>query len=134
MMLRRSAAVVLACMAGLALGSCTSTSSSPSAFSDYVSDHWPHFAGGEPDDMPPRPGAPGYNQFIAHGQPAQSTQSPAAGTQPAGATAAIAKQPVAEDQVPSAFTAPPPANARPNAPNAASAPPADPNAGQGGLY
>jgi hypothetical protein len=126
MILRRSVAVAFACIAGLALGSCAS-------FSDSVADHWPHFAGGEPDDLPPRPGAPGYNQFIAHGQPAQGTPSPAAGTQPAdaGATAAIKRTPDAA-QVPNAFTEPPPAaDAKPAAPRA---PADDPSAVQGGLY
>jgi hypothetical protein len=34
----------------------------------FVADHWPHWAGGLPDGVPPRPGAPGYAEFIAHGQ------------------------------------------------------------------
>jgi hypothetical protein len=34
----------------------------------FVADHWPHWAGGLPDDVPPRPGAPGYSEFVAHGQ------------------------------------------------------------------
>ncbi len=34
----------------------------------FVADHWPHWAGGMPADVPPRPGAPGYADFIAHGQ------------------------------------------------------------------
>jgi hypothetical protein len=47
---------------GLTLGSCSS-------FSGYVADHWPRWAGGMPDDIPPRPGTPGYEEFVAHGQP-----------------------------------------------------------------
>lgn len=43
---------------GLNLASCGS----------FVADHWPHWAGGLPDGVPPRPGAPGYAEFIAHGQ------------------------------------------------------------------
>lgn len=39
---------------------------------DLIADHWPHFAGGEPNGLPPRPGAPGYQQFIAHGQDVQN--------------------------------------------------------------
>ncbi len=31
-----------------------------------------------PDDVPPRPGAPGYEEFIAHGQPSNVTAKPAA--------------------------------------------------------
>src|SRR5579885_1326898 len=34
----------------------------------FVADHWPHWAGGLPPDAPPRPGAPGYEEFIAHGE------------------------------------------------------------------
>jgi hypothetical protein len=63
------AALLLLCL-GVSLGSC-------SPFSGYVSDHWPHWAGGMPDGVPPRPGTPGYDQFIAHNQPGQSPYSPA---------------------------------------------------------
>jgi hypothetical protein len=38
----------------------------------FVADHWPHWAGGMPADVPPRPGAPGYADFIAHGKPEQA--------------------------------------------------------------
>src|SRR5689334_24667738 len=55
----------------------------------FVADHWPHWAGGTPADVPPRPGAPGYSEFIAHGQAAPETKQ-----QPA-ATAQGAVQPVA---------------------------------------
>jgi hypothetical protein len=34
----------------------------------FVADHWPHWAGGLPADVPPRPGTPGYAEFVAHGQ------------------------------------------------------------------
>jgi hypothetical protein len=56
---------------GLILSSCSS-------FSGYVADHWPRWAGGMPDDVPPRPGAPGYDEFIAHGQPGNVAAKPAA--------------------------------------------------------
>src|SRR5438046_846373 len=51
---------------GLSLASC----------GGFVADHWPHWAGGMPADAPPRPGAPGYADFIAHGQakPEQAKQ------------------------------------------------------------
>ncbi|MGB3743823.1 MAG: hypothetical protein WBD11_04700 [Xanthobacteraceae bacterium] len=44
----------------------------------FVADHWPHWAGGMPADVPPRPGAPGYADFIAHGQakPEQAKPEP----------------------------------------------------------
>lgn len=31
-----------------------------------------------PDDVPPRPGAPGYEEFVAHGQPSNAAAKPAA--------------------------------------------------------
>jgi len=126
MILRRSVAVALACTAALALGSCAS-------FSDSVADHWPHFAGGEPSDVPPRPGAPGYNQFIAHGQASQTTPSPGAGAPPvdADATAAIKGTPITPDQTPSAFTEPAASDTKPAAPPK---PADDPSAVRGGLY
>jgi hypothetical protein len=42
----------------------------------FVADHWPHWAGGMPADVPPRPGAPGYADFIAHGQPKPEQAQP----------------------------------------------------------
>jgi len=54
------------------LSSCTS-------FSGYVSDHWPTWAGGMPKDIPPRLGAPGYDEFLAHQQGRDAaTASPSA--------------------------------------------------------
>ena len=69
---RLCAAVPVLCLA-LMLASCAGSS-------DFVADHWPHFAGGEPNGLPPRPGEPGYQQFIAHGQ--QSTGSISGEAQP----------------------------------------------------
>jgi hypothetical protein len=75
---------------GLNLASCGS----------FVADHWPHWAGGLPSDAPPRPGAPGYAEFVAHGQPIpeakQQPTAPAVQTDPqqgAPAPAAAAPQP-----------------------------------------
>ena len=52
----------------------------------FVADHWPHWAGGLPDGVPPRPGAPGYAEFTAHGQaqavPAETVAQNARGKQP----------------------------------------------------
>lgn len=67
-MRRLGAASVLLCLAAM-LGAC-------SPFAGYVADHVPHWAGGLPPDAPPRPGAPGYDDFIAHGQP-QPPSAPA---------------------------------------------------------
>jgi hypothetical protein len=57
-----------------------------SACGGYVADHWPHWAGGLPSDAPPRPGSAGYEQFIAHGQPAQNAAAPADGATTGAAT------------------------------------------------
>ncbi len=69
---------------GTALGSC-------SQFAGYTADHWPHWAGGLPPDAPPRPGAPGYDEFIAHGEAQPVSTNPAdAGTTGAAPTASAA--------------------------------------------
>jgi len=70
-------AVVLLGLSGVLLGSCSS-------FSGYVSDHWPTWAGGMPKDIPPRPGAPGYDEFLARqkGQNAVTSPPAEANTQP----------------------------------------------------
>jgi hypothetical protein len=78
--------VLLAC---LVLGSCSS-------FSGYVSDHWPTWAGGMPNDVPPRPGAPGYEEFISHQQ---------GGNAPAPAAAAVPGAPPAAAPLPAAVNA-----------------------------
>src|ERR1700751_133066 len=62
-----------------------------SACGGYVADHWPHWAGGLPPDAPPRPGSPGYEQVIAHGQP-QNPAAPADGAT-AGATTGATSSP-----------------------------------------
>ena len=67
----------LLCLAAM-LGACA-------PFGGFVADHVPHWAGGLPADAPPRPGAPGYDAFIAHGEPAQNAQTPESGNA-AGAT------------------------------------------------
>lgn len=58
-MIRRLVTPTLLFGLGVALGSCGS-------YAGVVADHWPHWAGGMPNDAPPRPGAPGYEEFIAH--------------------------------------------------------------------
>jgi hypothetical protein len=76
-------ALVLLGFTGFLLGACSS-------FSGYVSDHWPTWAGGMPKDVPPRPGAPGYDEFLAHqqGRDAAVTAPPAdANAQPTSVVA-----------------------------------------------
>jgi hypothetical protein len=98
--------IAAALLLGLAslLGAC-------SPFSSSVADMWPHWAGGEPRGLPPRPGQPGYQQFIAHGQPDQNPAAApgaaAAQQAPAGTTAAIAEQKAsAPEQKPRAYAEP----------------------------
>jgi hypothetical protein len=133
MMVKRIVASAFAVGLGLMLGSC-------SPFSGYVADSWPHFAGGEPRDVPPRPGAPGYEQFIAHGQPNADANAPAANAPPpaAGATAVTTNpKPVGAEQRPTAFAEPPPQEGKPEEvplPSAVDRSDSDSGAVQGGLY
>jgi hypothetical protein len=122
--------------AGAMLGSCAGATSED-GFSAYVADHWPHWAGGMPNDVPPRPGAPGYNQFIAHGQAEQDVLPPASGANaPAGPVT-----PVFQTTAPTASaTQVKPMPAAPSPPPAPSAPAPPQSAGEdasvvrGGLY
>ena len=121
MTFNRALAAVFALVMGLALGACSS-------FSDAVADHWPHFAGGEPNGLPPRPGTPGYSTYIAHGQPADGTGAPAGGS---GQTATISGQrPAAGNRQPAAYTDPSPPYQKPTAAPAIARPSSDPS----GLY
>ena len=52
-----------------ALGVCLELSAC-APLAGVVTDAWPTWAGGMPKDVPPRPGAPGYEEFIAHQHPA----------------------------------------------------------------
>jgi hypothetical protein len=94
----------------------------------FVADHWPHWAGGLPADVPPRPGTPGYTEFIAHGQskPDEPKLEPAP-------TAAAIQSGAQQGPVAPASAAPPPA-----APVRAAAPGddalQDSSAVNGGLY
>jgi hypothetical protein len=111
MMFRRLALMVMVTGLALGLAACANVSG-------YVSDYYPHWAGGEPHDIPPRPGAPGYDNFISH-KGADSDASREAFEQ---AKAARQANP---QGTPQASTAP----------AAASAPPADNDAvSRGGLY
>jgi len=127
------AAAVLAGLGPL-LGSCGG--GSESGFSGYVADHWPHWAGGMPDDVPPRPGAPGYDEFVAHGQAGQDSAKP---IPPGGQSVAAAPvtpvfqktPPAAQSEMPAA---PAPAET-PNAPDpSVNNPPEDSSVVKGGLY
>jgi len=111
-------AALLLCL-GLMLGSCGS-------FAGSVADHWPHWAGGMPDNVPPRPGAPGYDEFIAHGQPRQDAESATGDAK----SAATDQKPAASGEKPAAMDKKTDAQAAPSGDR----PRSDSNAVQGGLY
>jgi hypothetical protein len=111
MIFKRAFLALAALCFGLSLGACTQ-------FSGAVADHWPHLAGGEPGNVPPRPGSPGYQEYIAHRQAEGAIPGPAA---PGGAVAAPAQSSVA--------AAPPPA-----AQGSSPAPTGDTAIARGGLY
>jgi hypothetical protein len=114
--------IAVAAGLGLLLGSCSS-------YSGYVSDHWPHWAGGEPDDLPPRPGQPGYDEFVAH----KGTTTQAASTNAANGQTAQAGSPPAPAQP--TTPAAPANNAAPQAaPRGAAPPTAQADRNVGGLY
>lgn len=70
--MQRIFAPTLGLLIGLALGACA-------PFAATVSDHWPTWAGGMPKDVPPRPGSPGYDEFLIHQQGKDVTPTAAAG-------------------------------------------------------
>ncbi len=121
------AAALLFCLGAL-LGSCGGASEN--GFSSFVADHWPQWAGGMPDDVPPRPGAPGYQQFIAHGQAGEDAAASATGAPPAAAAAKT--QAPAAPLVPAVPVATAPSVA-PTAP-AGNRPSEDSSVVPGGLY
>ncbi|MGB6283844.1 MAG: hypothetical protein WBG18_05410 [Xanthobacteraceae bacterium] len=106
---------------GLNLASCGS----------FVADHWPHWAGGLPADVPPRPGTPGYEAFVAHGQ-SRADAKPDAKQEPTATAAAV------QSGAPQAPLAPAPAAPVSPAPPAGAAAPAevlqDSSVVKGGLY
>ena len=109
MISRRWALIVIVAGCGVGLASCSNVSG-------LVADHYPHWAGGEPRGIPPRPGAPGYDDFISH----KGADSDAARQDYEKAKAARQTNPQGGAQA---------------APAASGAPPQDDNAvARGGLY
>jgi hypothetical protein len=121
-LIRRRLALPLLLGVSLALGGCSSVSG-------FVSDTWPTWAGGEPKGLPPRPGTPGYDEFIAHQQPA-AAGAPVQPGAPGAAAAAPATTSTVQPMTASRPANPP--NTRPLPP--AYAPADDKSATQGGLY
>ena len=129
-MIKRFLASTAALALALLLGSCGS-------FSGAVADHWPHWAGGEPSDVPPRPGQPGYAAFISHnGEARNDPNAPAAATQLNAPPAVTAPNPPSPGQANQPAAANQPNAAAPPATAAAAMhPPGDQNVvQQGGLY
>jgi hypothetical protein len=87
---RLLAPAVVLCL-GLGLGSCASSAG-------FIADHWPHWAGGLPADAPPRPGAPGYDEFIAHQSAKKDAAASAAAADKTGTAAAPAGYRPPDDQ------------------------------------
>jgi hypothetical protein len=76
MMVKRLSVALMGLGLCLVLGSC-------GPVAGFTADHWPHWAGGMPEGIPPRPGTPGYDDYVAHRQAETEPAKPAA----AGATA-----------------------------------------------
>jgi hypothetical protein len=71
MMVKRLCAALMGLGLGLLLGSC-------GPVAGFTADHWPHWAGGLPTGTPPRPGTPGYADYVAHRQAETEPPEPAA--------------------------------------------------------
>jgi hypothetical protein len=101
------------------IGCLTLALSACSPFSGYVSDNWPHWAGGEPTGLPPRPGSPGYAEYIAHGQAAQNPEAAGGAAQSPSAvetTQTVSQAPASTPQKTSIFGGPQVAAPKPNMP------------------
>jgi hypothetical protein len=103
MILKRHALALLALSFGLIVGACAQVSGT-------VSDSWPHWAGGEPAGTPPRPGTPGYQEFIAHGQATTAVEQQQLPTATGSTTAAPAPAVAANPATPTPQSPPPAAN------------------------
>jgi len=89
-MVKRLSAALLVLGLGLLLGSC-------GPVAGFTADHWPHWAGGLPEGTPPRPGTPGYADYVAHRQAETEPGKPAAAGAAANAPAAAAPAPAAAE-------------------------------------
>ena len=83
MMVKRLSVALMGLGLGLLLGSC-------GPVAGFTADHWPHWAGGLPAGTPPRPGTPGYADYVAHRQAETEPPKPAAAGAVANAPAAPA--------------------------------------------
>jgi hypothetical protein len=93
MIVKRLSVALMGLGLGLALGSC-------GPVSGFTADHWPHWAGGLPGGVPPRPGTPGYDDYVAHRQAETEPAKPAAvsaKTNVPAASAPAAAEPKTDD-------------------------------------
>ncbi len=93
MIVKRLSVALMGLGLGLLLGSC-------GPVAGFTSDHWPHWAGGLPAGVPPRPGAPGYDDYVAHRQTDTEpgkTAATNAKTNAPGAPPAAAAEPQGDD-------------------------------------
>jgi len=88
MTVKRLSVALMGLGLGLLLGSC-------GPVAGFTADHWPHWAGGLPEGIPPRPGTPGYDDYVAHRQAETEAAKPAATGATANAPAAPAPAAVA---------------------------------------
>jgi hypothetical protein len=96
MMVKRLSVALMGLGLGLSLGSC-------GPVAGFTADHWPHWAGGLPAGTPPRPGTPGYADYVAHRQADTEPPKPAAANAVANAPAApapAAAEPQSDDDRP----------------------------------
>jgi hypothetical protein len=96
MMVKRLSVALMGLGLGLSLGSC-------GPVAGFTADHWPHWAGGLPAGTPPRPGTPGYDDYVAHRQAETEPAKPAAANPVANAPAApapVAAEPSSDDDRP----------------------------------
>ena len=125
-MIKRSFAPAVILSVGLAVGACT-------PFANTVSDYWPTWAGGMPKDVPPRPGAPGYDEFLLR-QQGKDVAPSAAPSGNANAQAAVPAAPPTNANAQVMPSAAPSGNANAQAAPAGTPPRNDQAAVQGGLY
>ncbi len=89
MIVKRLSVALMGLGLGLLLGSCGSVAG-------FTADHWPHWAGGMPEGIPPRPGTPGYDDYVAHRQaetePAKPAVTGTTASAPAAPAAAVESQ------------------------------------------
>jgi hypothetical protein len=95
MMVKRLCAALMGLGLGLLLGSC-------GPVAGFTADHWPHWAGGLPAGTPPRPGTPGYADYVAHRQAETEPPKPAANAvaNAPAAPAPAAVEPLSDDDRP----------------------------------